>query len=259
MRESLTSYLFPFSHQPTHTNHPVPLQSIGNIGPLTPPSSFSSTTQLPSSPRPIPPLTTHSLPLTPASSTDSNDLRSSSTPPDTFGAHAESEVSIPLISSLFPFHATQLVRHATVLEIVTPPDHVLTGFICDHPAGRTVYVHLPPPHVSSHRPETLSGNFSEVLRPHDPTRSPQHPSSSPLDGLDIRESLTALLDLASEPLGAKSLVLALDKNDREREGLDELLHSLLYVGGQLLAPGSGALDGGWEWDPRKWVLVGVEL
>lgn len=120
-------------------------------------------------------------------------------------------------------------------------------------------MHLPPPHISSHRPEALGGNFSEVLRPHDPSKSPSRQANSPLDGMDIRESLTALLDLASESLNAKALVLALDKNDREREGLDELLHSLMYAGGQVLPPGQGALDGGWEWDPTKWVLVGLEL
>lgn len=77
--------------------------------------------------------------------------------------------------------------------------------------------------------------------------------------MDIRDSLTALLDLAAESLDAKALVLALDKDDRDREGLDGLLHSLMYAGGQMLAPGQGALDGGWEWDPTKWVLVGMEL
>jgi hypothetical protein len=167
--------------------------------------------------------------------------------------------SIPLIAAMFPFHSTQLLALSRIVEIVTPPDHVLTGFMCDHDAGRTLFVHLPPPHVSSHRAEALSGNFSEVLRPHDPSRSPPRDHTTHTDGLDVRDSLTALLDLASESLDAKALVLALNKNDREREGLDELLHSLMYAGGQVLPPGQGALDGGWEWDPRKWVLVGLEL
>jgi len=173
--------------------------------------------------------------------------------------YSTNNAPIPLITALFPYHSSQLSIISTLLEIVTPPDHVLSGFIADHPSGRTVYVHLPPPHISSHRPEELSGNFSDVLRPHDPSRSPQRQSTSPLDGLDIRESLTALLDLAAESLQAKALVLALDKDDREMESLNELLHSLMYVGGHVLPPGKGALDGGWEWDPRKWVLVGMEL
>ena len=98
-----------------------------------------------------------------------------------------------------------------------------------------------------------------MLRPHDPSRSPHRQFSSPLDGLDIRESLTALLDLSADQLDAKALVLVLDKDDRELEGLNELLHSLMYVGGHVLPPGKKALDGGWEWDPRRWVLVGMEL
>ena len=73
----------------------------------------------------------------------------------------------------------------------------------------------------------------------------------------MRESLTALLDLAAESLEASSLILALDKDDREPERLGELLHSLMYVGGQVIK--RGALPGDWEWDPRRWVLVGMEL
>jgi hypothetical protein len=65
------------------------------------------------------------------------------------------------------------------------------------------------------------------------------------------------LDLASESLQGKSLILVLDKEEREGEGLGELLHSLMYAGGQVVRP--GLLEGGWEWDNEKWVLVGMEL
>jgi predicted DNA-binding protein (UPF0278 family) len=144
-----------------------------------------------------------------------------------------------------------------MLEIVTPPDLVLQGFIVDA-VSRTVYVHLPP-NAAAQRPEALTPNFSDVLRPHDPQRDPVQLPSSPRQGqaLDIRESLTALLDLASDSLEAAKLVLVLDKDEREREGLSELLHALMYVGGQVVRP--GCLDEGWEWDARKWVLVGIEL
>ncbi len=147
------------------------------------------------------------------------------------------------------------------LEIVTPPDHVLQGFIVDQPTfGRAVYIHLPPLHsTATSRPETLSPHFFEVLRPHDPFRPlPVIAAQSSVYGaLDMRESLTALLDLAADSLSATSLILALDKDDREPEKLGELLHSLMYVGGQAVK--QGALPGGWEWDPRRWVLVGMEL
>lgn len=168
---------------------------------------------------------------------------------------------IPLISALFPYHASQVVARSHLLEIVTPPDHVLHGFILDHPtSGRAVYVHLPPLHSSAtSRPDPLAPHFFEVLRPHDPLRAlPAAAVQSSINtALDMRESLTALLDLAADSLEATSLILALDKDDREPDRLDELLHSLMYVGGQVVK--QGALPGGWEWDPRRWVLVGIEL
>lgn len=150
-----------------------------------------------------------------------------------------------------------------LLEIVTPPDHVLEGFILDHPrSGRTAFVHLPPPHASTvGRPEVLQPHFSEVLRPHDPLHHRQLLSSPTGQAtslaLDIKESLTALLDLASDALDAKNLVLVLDRDDRDHERLEDLLHSLMYAGGQVIVP--GRLEGGYEWDARHWVLVGMEL
>ena len=45
--------------------------------------------------------------------------------------------------------------------------------------------------------------------------------------------------------------------DRESGSQDELLHSLMYVGGQVVRP--GLLEGGWEWDATRWILVGMEL
>jgi len=255
VRESLTSYLFPFSPNASTTSpQPVSGYNTNNIAPFTPPSSLTPNVVIYNQFNLQPP---HSPLLTPESSNDSCSPSSANMP--TTPMYNANNASMPLIATLFPFHSTQLSTMSTVLEIVTPPDHILAGFIADHPAGRTVYIHLPPPHVSSHRPEALSGNFSDVLRPHDPSRSPHRQFSSPLDGLDIRESLTALLDLSADQLNAKALVLVLDKDDRELEGLNELLHSLMYVGGHVLPPGKKALDGGWEWDPRRWVLVGMEL
>lgn len=147
-----------------------------------------------------------------------------------------------------------------MLEIVTPPDHVLHGFVSDEPTlGRVVFVHLPPTHASAPpRPEILTPGFSNVLRPNEP-RYAQRPAQQQPAGpvaLDIRESLTALLDLADEIEGTQ-LILILDKDEREPAPLAELMHALMYVGGTAVRP--GAPVGEWEWDARRWALVSIEL
>ena len=158
MRESLTSYLPPFSQQSSARNTGP---GVHGQTPLTPPSSVSHNLHIsqhgPSILRGI------SLPLTPSSIIS-----------DPFSALPESIGDIvPLISALFPYHATQVAALSRILEIITPPDHVLHGFILDHPRhGRAVYIHLPPLHSSAtSRPEALSPHFFEVLRPHDPLRT----------------------------------------------------------------------------------------
>lgn len=77
------------------------------------------------------------------------------------------------------------------------------------------------------------------------------------DGLDIRESLTALLDLSADMLEASKMVLILDKKERGEEGVRDLVHSLMYAGGVVLR--QGGIEGDWEWDQTRWVLVGMEL
>jgi len=47
----------------------------------------------------------------------------------------------------------------------------------------------------------------------------------------LRESVVALLDLASEQLECEALIIALPKDSKD---LDELIHSLMYVGGQVV-------------------------
>lgn len=263
MRDSLSSYL-PFSSPQQSNQHGHHIHQQGHhihqqhTFPLTPPQSVSLDRYMPNpiAYRPPPP----SAPLTPVSSSSPD--RTAQT--DAAARDAANRPNIPLISTVFPYHASQLSVMSHILEIVTPPDHVLQGFILDHPTcGRTVYVHLPPPHSSAHgRPEVLQPHFSEVLRPHDPLHHRQVLLPSPTGqatslALDIKESLTALLDLSSDALDAKSLVLVLDRDDRDHERLEDLLHSLMYAGGQVIAP--GRLEGGYEWDARHWVLVGIEL
>lgn len=316
MRESLTSYLHPFSrhddydqiqdrdhdHKP-ESNFDYSYTSPNN--PYTPPSSHSPhhlyNITIPSRINSMMAATTttntsnitgqqpqqqpnhnqtFSLPLTPDSTLNTSmgyafgkegiiTNKADGENDDEHQDENEEDQVIPLISALFPYQATSVASLSHSLEIVTPPHHVLEGFILDQPHhGRTVFIHLPPVHPSAPIPYPLTPNFSEILRPHVPPPPPSHSSSSssskpngntttsPL-ALDIRESVTALLDLASESLFAVSLVLVLDKDDRDHEGLAGLLHALMYVGGSLIKP--GVFEGGLEWDSRRWVLVGIDL
>ncbi|KAF8342191.1 ornithine decarboxylase antizyme-domain-containing protein [Cantharellus anzutake] len=64
----------------------------------------------------------------------------------------------------------------------------------------------------------------------------------------IRESIVALLDLASEHLKCDSVVMVLERDQQ----FGELLHSLMYVGGTVVTNPPFAVD------PR-FVLVGIEI
>jgi hypothetical protein len=231
-----------------------------------------------------------SLPLTPVTSNENDGampLDPPTTSPDNPSDASDSpcDINIPLIQLVFPRHAAWICETSFPLHIVTPPSHVLDGFVADPrpssapsslvdagPFGtgiesRIALIRLPPPHHTSARPERLNANFSDILRAHDSTRlansSAFGSAASRLHGaLDIKESLTALLDLAGECLEAEHLVLILDKQERGEGEMRALLHSLLYAGGVVLPPtqgqGNGVL-GGWEWDHERWVLVGLEL
>ncbi|WVR09643.1 hypothetical protein IAU60_006716 [Kwoniella sp. DSM 27419] len=272
MRDPMTSYLHQhLSQSPSSPSAQLPDTSAQhrinlNSAPLlTPPQSYTESVDIPRHPstsvaRPNPAM---SLPLTPVSLSSMSSGSRDMSPPghkSTVTPDKQERQIISLISTIFPSDFTSIAPLSTTLEIVTPPSNVLKGFIHDH-TSRTVYIHLPPNTSSAQdqRPEHLSPNFSQVLRPHDPLLSTSPPSASRASNyaLDIKEFLTALLDLASEALEASYLVLVLDRAEREQEGLGELLHSLMYVGGQVIKP--GAMEGGWRWDPMKWVLVGMEL
>lgn len=62
-------------------------------------------------------------------------------------------------------------------------------------------------------------------------------------------SIVALLDLADEHLGCSAFVIALEKQSPALAGL---IHSLMYVSGQVVTRPP------FEVDP-KWVLVGMEI
>lgn len=165
--------------------------------------------------------------------------------------------------------------------------------------GRSVHIHFRPPATSqettgAHRgkstkssPSSASAsskpaNLRRITPPMDTTNHPAssssswsvsgptlpdaHASPSPAHAaneryaagsLDIRDHLTSLLDLVIDQLEADELVLALRRKERRDEELGELLHALAYVGGVVLR--SGNVLGGFEWDEREWVLVGLEV
>lgn len=73
------------------------------------------------------------------------------------------------------------------------------------------------------------------------------PSPSKLD----REGLVDLMELAADQLDCSGLIICLSKSDKE---LEETLHSLLYVGGAIIPPGSSMIK-----FADHLVLVGLDL
>ncbi|PVG00325.1 hypothetical protein CPB86DRAFT_782652 [Serendipita vermifera] len=83
---------------------------------------------------------------------------------------------------------------------------------------------------------------------------PNRPKTLYVDGqavrlTDLRESVVALLDLADEQLECSSVIFALP---RSAEGLDDLIHSLMYVGGQLVTRP-------WFKTNTAYLLMGLEI
>lgn len=67
--------------------------------------------------------------------------------------------------------------------------------------------------------------------------------------MGMRESVCGVLELAEEELGANGVVVCLEKAN---EGLGDLLHSLLYVGGTVAS--------GPPFEARKeFILVGLDV
>lgn len=69
------------------------------------------------------------------------------------------------------------------------------------------------------------------------------------EALMLRESVTALLDLADEHLECTAFVIALEKNT---PGLGELVHALTYLSGQIMTKPPFVAN-------PAYVLVGIEL
>jgi len=83
---------------------------------------------------------------------------------------------------------------------------------------------------------------------------PGKPKTLYVDGknsasVSLRESIVALLDLASENLDCNALVIVLE---RSAPNLGELLHSLMYVNGSVVTKPPFAVD-------PAFVLVGLEI
>lgn len=96
---------------------------------------------------------------------------------------------------------------------------------------------------------TLGADYEGVV-----LELPGKPKTLYVDGknsasVNLRESIVALLDLASENLGCEALVIVLE---RSAPNLGELLHSLMYVGGSVVTKPPFAVD-------PAFVLVGLEI
>ncbi|KAJ9115008.1 hypothetical protein QFC22_005336 [Naganishia vaughanmartiniae] len=181
---------------------------------------------------------------------------------------------VSFLAPLFPHHATIAIACARLLEIVLPhtapvllgavidlpahssgPDPRRPGKLSIDPGGRTVYLLLPP-----FKPAASSGGVADETRESGTGAGGGGGGGGKNEvnlNIDIRDHLTSLLDLVSDAIEAMELVLVLDRRNREDEELREFLHALAYVGGVVLR--TGKVRGGFEWDDKRWVLVGIEL
>jgi len=83
---------------------------------------------------------------------------------------------------------------------------------------------------------------------------PGKPKTLYIDGknapaVSLRESIVALLELADEHLQCSALVIVLDKSFNE---LNDLLHSLMYVGGSVVTKPPFQVN-------SAYILVGLEI
>jgi len=193
------------------------------------------------------------------------------------------------LSAVFPYHTTAALERAELLELATAygdecyvgavveladdRDGVGVGSASGDSDAKLVFVHLPP--MGNAHP---TGQQDQSMRSSCDDGDDDDGDSDPLNGTntDIRDQLTTLLDLAADSLCASRVILVLRRSERDDESLRVLLHSLAYVGGEVLtSPSSptvgagqrrrlivpvGVADGcDWEWDEREWGLVGIDL
>jgi hypothetical protein len=128
----------------------------------------------------------------------------------------QTKATLDFFATLFPRNALSAMPHAQGVSVSSPNlGTVFDGVILDLPG----------------KPKTLYIDGKNA----------QH--------INLRESIVALLDLADEQLDCAALVIALEKST---EGLGDLLHSLMYVGGSVVTKPPFQVD-------PTYVLVGLEI
>lgn len=128
----------------------------------------------------------------------------------------QTKATLDLLTTLFPRNALSAMPHAQGVSVSSPNlGTVFDGVILNLPG----------------KPKTLYIDGKNA----------QH--------VNLRESIVALLDLADEQLDCAALVIALEKST---EGLGDLLHSLMYVGGCVVTKPPFYVD-------PDYVLVGLEI
>lgn len=135
------------------------------------------------------------------------------------------------LSSIFgPAYFSEFSKHG--VKVVSLPADVAED-LPTSPAGSAAILSSP-----AHDTKTLY-----YLAPSDPTK------------LD-RESLVDLMELADEDLECNGIVICLDRRSSvDKEELAETLHSLMYVGGNIVAPDAGMLG----FNSEDYILVGLDL
>lgn len=69
-----------------------------------------------------------------------------------------------------------------------------------------------------------------------------------------REALVDLMEIADEDLSCNGIVICLDRKEN-KESLAGTLHSLMYVGGAIIAPNAGLVS----YNSEDFILVGLDL
>ncbi|KAG9051736.1 hypothetical protein FS842_011108 [Serendipita sp. 407] len=116
-------------------------------------------------------------------------------------------------ATLFPEQATTVAKYASPLQLES--DSPWDGFILSLPNGsKTLYV---------------NGKGAQLA--------------------NLRESVVALLELADEELECSAVVIAIPKASG---ALDELIHSFMYVGGQIVTRPPFKVD-------ASYLLIGLEI
>jgi len=139
------------------------------------------------------PTTTPTAPIHFKKRQDSNNqLATPPLTPENCVAIPHPQKSSSLAAAVYPDHAVTVSKYTIPLQIAQ-----WDGFVLDLPGKqKTLYV---------------DGRCAQLA--------------------NLRESVVALLDLASEQLECEALIIVLPRSSQD---LDELIHSLMYVGGQVV-------------------------